>query len=94
MPGINKAKEIPFSWFGKTLWKFTPIFAELLFVAFCMRLLGLVEPFVFQTLIDRILPFQREASLTVIVVVIAFVAFLQMGFTILSSLLRLSAAQI
>ncbi len=94
MPQNKQQKEVPFSWFGKTLWKFTPIFAELLFVAFCMRLLGLVEPFVFQTLIDRILPFHREASLTVIVAVIAFVAFLQMGFTILSSLLRLSAGNV
>ena len=94
MPQTKLLKEVPFTWFGKTLWKFTPIFAELIFVAFCMRLLGLVEPFVFQTLIDRILPFQREASLTVIVVVIAFVAFLQMGFTILSSLLRLSAGNV
>lgn len=94
MPQNKQQKEVPFSWFGKTLWKFTPIFLELLFVAFCMRLLGLVEPFVFQTLIDRILPFHREASLTVIVAVIAFVAFLQMGFSVLSSLLRLSAGNV
>lgn len=90
----NKSKEISFSWFGKTLWKYTPIFAELLFVVFCLRLLGLVEPFVFQTLIDRILPFQREASLNVVVAVIVFVAFFQMGFTILSSLLRLSVGNV
>jgi subfamily B ATP-binding cassette protein HlyB/CyaB len=55
--------EIPLSWFGKTLWKFTPQYAELVFLAICLRLIGLVEPFIFQVIIDRILPFQREASL-------------------------------
>ena len=55
--------EIPLSWFGKTLWKFTPQYAELVFLAICLRLIGLVEPFIFQVIIDRILPFQREAAL-------------------------------
>lgn len=39
-------------------------------IAVVIRLLGLIEPFVFQTLIDRVLPFQREASLTVILFVL------------------------
>jgi subfamily B ATP-binding cassette protein HlyB/CyaB len=41
-----------------------------MFIAVVIRLLGLIEPFVFQTLIDRVLPFQREASLTVILFVL------------------------
>ena len=36
-------------------------------IAIGLRLLGLVEPFVFQTIIDRVLPFQREATLILIV---------------------------
>jgi subfamily B ATP-binding cassette protein HlyB/CyaB len=48
-------KEIPLSWFGKTLWKFTPFYLELVFLAVCLRLIGLVEPFIFQVIIDRIL---------------------------------------
>ena len=39
-------------------------------IAVVLRLLGLVEPFVFQTIIDRVLPFQREATLYLIVVVL------------------------
>ncbi|RWM10839.1 MAG: hypothetical protein E5X80_18275 [Mesorhizobium sp.] len=39
-------------------------------VAIVLRLLGLVQPFVFQTIIDRVLPFQREATLVLIVVVL------------------------
>lgn len=44
--------------------------AETMVIAVVLRLLGLVEPFVFQTIIDRVLPFQREATLTLIVVVL------------------------
>ncbi len=50
--------EISLSWFGKTLWKHTPLYVELVFLAACLRLIGLVEPLIFQVVIDRILPFQ------------------------------------
>ena len=43
----ENAGEIPLSWFGKTLWKFTPLYIELVFLAICLRLIGLVEPFIF-----------------------------------------------
>ena len=82
-------KEIPLSWFGKTLWKFTPLYIELIFLAICLRLIGLVEPFIFQVIIDRILPFQREASLIVVVAVFAAVSVFQMGFEVFSSLLNM-----
>ena len=55
--------EIPLSWFGMALWKFTPRYGELVLLAICLRLIGLVEPFIFQVIIDRILPFQREARI-------------------------------
>ena len=90
---INEnAGEIPLSWFGKTIWKFTPLYVELLFLAICLRLIGLVQPFIFQVIIDRILPFQREASLVVIVFVFAAVSLFQLGFEVLSQLLSMLTA--
>ncbi|MBO6792099.1 MAG: peptidase domain-containing ABC transporter [Dinoroseobacter sp.] len=84
--------EIPLSWFGKTLWKFTPLYLELIFLAICLRLIGLVEPFIFQVIIDRILPFEREASLIVVVAVFAAVSVFQVGFQVLSELLGMLTA--
>ncbi|MCZ8053683.1 MAG: peptidase domain-containing ABC transporter [Microcystis sp. LE19-12.2C] len=84
--------EIPLSWFGKTLWKFTPHYAELVFLAICLRLIGLVEPFIFQVIIDRILPFQREASLIVVVAVFVAVGIFQLGFEVLSDILGMRTA--
>lgn len=94
MSGGNgeNAVEIPLSWFGKTLWKFTPLYVELIFLAICLRLLGLVEPFIFQVIIDRILPFQREASLLVVVAIFAAVSLFQLGFQVLSQLLGMLTA--
>ncbi|MCE8509725.1 hypothetical protein KBY28_14845, partial [Ruegeria pomeroyi] len=85
--GGRQAQEVPLSWFGKTLWKFTPLYVELVFLAICIRLLGLVEPFILQVIIDRILPFEREATLVVVMVIFAAVSLFHIGFNILSSLL-------
>ncbi|MEP3637088.1 MAG: peptidase domain-containing ABC transporter [Paracoccaceae bacterium] len=84
---LDQGREIPLSWFTKSLWKYSPLYIELVFLAVCLRLIGLVEPFIFQVIIDRILPFQREASLLVVVAIFAAVSLFQMGFEILSSLL-------
>jgi subfamily B ATP-binding cassette protein HlyB/CyaB len=84
--------EIPLSWFGKTLWKFTPQYAELVFLAICLRLIGLVEPFIFQVIIDRILPFQREASLIVVMAIFVAASLFQLGFEILSQILGMLTA--
>jgi subfamily B ATP-binding cassette protein HlyB/CyaB len=84
--------EIPLSWFGKTLWKFTPQYAELVFLAICLRLIGLVEPFIFQVIIDRILPFQREASLIVVMAIFIAASLFQLGFEILSQILGMLTA--
>ncbi|MDP9630339.1 UNVERIFIED_ORG: subfamily B ATP-binding cassette protein HlyB/CyaB [Ensifer adhaerens] len=46
---------------------------EIMVAAMVVRLLGLVQPFVFQTIIDRVLPFQRESTLTLIVVILVLV---------------------
>ena len=80
----NNGREIPLSWFTRSLWKYTPLYIELVFLAICLRLIGLVEPFIFQVIIDRILPFQREASLIVVVAIFAAVSLFQMGFEVLS----------
>lgn len=88
----DKTGEIALSWFGKTLWKFTPLYIELIFLAICLRLVGLVEPFIFQVIIDRILPFQREASLLVVVAIFVAVSLFQLGFEVLSDLLGLLVA--
>ena len=45
------------------------------------KLIGLVELF-FQVIIDRILPFQREASLLVVVAIFIAVSVFQMGFEV------------
>ncbi len=88
----ENAGEIPLSWFGKTLWKYTPLYLELIFLAICLRLLGLVEPFIFQVIIDRILPFEREASLLVVVAIFIGVSLFQLLFQVLSELLGMITA--
>ena len=88
----NNGREIPLSWFTRSLWKYTPLYIELVFLAICLRLIGLVEPFIFQVIIDRILPFQREASLIVVVAIFAAVSLFQMGFEVLASLLGILTA--
>ncbi|MGH1412634.1 MAG: peptidase domain-containing ABC transporter [Pelagimonas sp.] len=88
----NNGGEIPLSWFTRSLWKYTPLYIELVFLAICLRLIGLVEPFIFQVIIDRILPFQREASLIVVVAIFVAVSLFQMGFEVLSSLLGILTA--
>lgn len=88
----ENAGEIPLSWFGKTLWKYTPLYIELVFLAICLRLIGLVEPFIFQVIIDRILPFQREASLMVVVAIFVAVSLFQLVFEVLSDLLGMVTA--
>ncbi len=84
--------EVPLSWFGKILWKYTPLYAELVGLAICLRLLGIVEPFLFQVIIDRILPFQREATLIVVTILFGLTSLFHIGFSILSSLLGILTA--
>jgi ATP-binding cassette, subfamily B, bacterial HlyB/CyaB len=83
---------VSFGWFGLTLWRYTPVYIELAFLALCLRLIGLVEPFVFQVIIDRILPFQRQASLIVVMAIFTGVSLFQIGFEVLSEILGMLAA--
>lgn len=82
-------KEISFKWFIKTLKNYKFMYLELIFIAVCLRLIGLVEPFIFQVLIDRIIPFQREASLVLVVIIFIGVSIFQLLFLLISDFLRL-----
>lgn len=88
----SEKKSIPLSWFWKTLWKFTPLYLELIVLAICVRLLGLVEPFILQVVIDQILPFEREATLIVVMAIFVAVSVFHVGFSILSSVLGMLTA--
>jgi subfamily B ATP-binding cassette protein HlyB/CyaB len=66
----NAEKPASLSWFTKSTLKFTPFIIELMVIAIVIRLIGLVQPFVFQPLIDRVLPFQRVASLELILIIL------------------------
>ena len=91
MPGNSdiklQRKEVKISWFLETLLKYKALYLELLFLAFCMRLLGVIEPFLFQVIIDRILPFQRESSLIVVAVVFVATSIFQGAFSVVSAIL-------
>jgi len=84
--------EVSLSWFATTLSRFYLFFAELIFLAICVRLLRLIEPFVFQVIIDRVLPFERQATLAVIIVVFLLVTVFQIGFSLLANLVGLRTA--
>ncbi|WP_273757306.1 hypothetical protein [Bartonella sp. MM73XJBT] len=64
----SQEKPVAFSWFTRTTKKYIYYVIELRCVAVVLRLLGLVNPFIFQAIIDRTLPFQRAESLYAIVV--------------------------
>ena len=91
MPGNSdiklQRKEVKISWFLETLLKYKALYLELVFLAFCMRLLGVIEPFLFQVIIDRILPFQRESSLIVVAVVFVATSIFQGAFSVVSAIL-------
>lgn len=89
---LNVSREIPLSWFSETLRRYIPLYAELFFLAACLRLVGLIQPFIIQVVIDRILPFQREASLLVVVIVLAGAGLFQSLFTVTSSVLGMLTA--
>ena len=59
--------EIPFSWFTVTLRKYIPYYVELVFLAICLRLIGLVEPFIFQVLIEVLSQILTIVGLIVVV---------------------------
>ena len=73
----GKTREVSFSWFYKTMSRFTTYYVELALIGMAVRLLGLVEPFVFQVIIDRVIPYAREATLIVVIIIFAIVTVFQ-----------------
>lgn len=72
----SQEKPVAFSWFTSTTKKYIYYVLELICIAIVLRLLGLVNPFIFQAIIDRILPFQRLESLyTIVVLIVAIMLF-------------------
>lgn len=77
-------KPAAFSWFTQTTGRYTGHIAEIAVISVVLRLLGLVQPFVFQALIDRILPYQRQESLYIVVALLTLVAIFQGSFKAVS----------
>lgn len=86
--------EIPLSWFVRTLAPFKGVFIELLFVTFCIRVLGLVEPFIFQVVIDRVIPFESKNSLFVIVSVFIIATIFHLIFSVIGEILGTKTANL
>ena len=83
----DQSRPARLSWFTQSTFRYTPLIAEIMVVSVVLRLLGLVQPFVFQTIIDRVLPFQREATLVLIVVVLVVTALFSAGLEALAAYL-------
>ena len=71
LPTARMNTAAPLSWFTQSTRRYTHLIVELMAIAVVLRLLGLVQPFVFQAIIDRVLPFERKATLVLIVAVMA-----------------------
>ena len=65
---------VPFSRVAPFVTRYKWLLIEIAIIAIALRLLTLVEPFAFQAVIDRVLPFQRQQTLQTIVIVLLGVA--------------------
>jgi ATP-binding cassette, subfamily B, bacterial HlyB/CyaB len=65
---------LPLSWATKSFKKFPPFLVEWLTLSSVLKLLALVSPFAMQAIIDRILPFQRAASMDIVFALLITVA--------------------
>ena len=68
------AEPVPFAKVAPFVSKYKALIIEIAVISIVIRLLTLVEPFAFQAVIDRVLPFQRQQTLYTIVVVLLAVA--------------------
>ncbi len=69
-----KPQPVPFSRVAPFVGRYKWLIVEIAAIAVVLRLLALVEPFAFQAVIDRVLPFERQQTLAVIAVVLLMVA--------------------
>ncbi len=79
-------KRISFSWFLNILLQYKWRIFELLVIAFILRILTIVIPFSFQTLIDKIIPYQRYYSLYFMLGLLLFVALVRAYFSFIEFL--------
>ena len=70
----SRSKAVPFSRVAPFVGRYKWLIAGIALIAVVLRLLALVEPFAFQAVIDRVLPFERQQTLVVIAVVLLMVA--------------------
>lgn len=74
MNDLAAPEPVPFSKVAPFVYRYKWLLIEIAVIAIALRLLTLVEPFAFQAVIDRVLPFQRQQTLVTIVVVLLAVA--------------------
>jgi subfamily B ATP-binding cassette protein HlyB/CyaB len=86
--------ELSLGWLWAALARYGGLYTRIVVVAICVRLLSLVEPFVFQIVIDRILPFGRELSLLTIILVFLGVSLLQFVLDLLGGFLSSRTANL
>ncbi len=84
---FTRKTSILFSWFTITTKKYIYYVIELSCVAVVLRLLGVVNPFIFQAIIDRIPPFQCIESLYAIVVLMVAIMLFSTALSTLSGYL-------
>jgi ATP-binding cassette, subfamily B, bacterial HlyB/CyaB len=71
------ASLLPLSWAARSFSGHSRHIAELILLSITLRLLALVSPFAMQAIIDRILPFERQESLSLILALLLTVALFQ-----------------
>ena len=71
--------------------KDTAFYVQVIFLAVCVLLFVLFEVFVFQTLVDRVLPFQRESSLIIVLLLFPLLRLSTIIFDMMSLVIALRA---
>lgn len=74
-------KRLPLSWFLEDMRKHKWVIIEIIAIALLLRVLTIVIPFSFQTIIDKIIPYNRYYSLYFMLGVFLSIAFVQAYFT-------------
>ncbi len=74
-------KRLPLSWFLEDMRKYKWVVVEIIVIALLLRVLTIVIPFSFQTIIDKIIPYSRYYSLYFMLGVFLSIAFVQAYFT-------------
>ena len=77
---------VAFSWFARSFTGAYGSIIELLILSIVIRLIGLIQPFVFQALVDKVLPFHRAATLHVILVIMVGATIFGTVFSVIYSL--------